>query len=161
LILCDYLKRLGFQQFTDEFINKLKLEVPRLKDLADLPYDLNNVKGVAAYIDALQANVARQNKLEENDPSFDSREERYKTLEDDPGEEARRIWIWWSDVHDEFASFFTALRLVALVQTSSASVERLFSVLKRFVDAIGNFMLEETLETRLFVKYNMVRHGIY
>jgi hypothetical protein len=102
-----------------------------------------------------------KNALEENDPTFDSREERYKTWEDDPGEEARRIWIWWSDVHDQFASFSTALRLVALVQTSSASVERLFSVLKLLVDAIGNSMLEETLETRLFVKYNMVRHGIY
>jgi hypothetical protein len=48
---------------------------------------------------------------------------------------------------------------VALVQTSSASVERLFSVLKLVVDAIGNSMLEETLGTRLFVKYKMVRHA--
>jgi hypothetical protein len=50
---------------------------------------------------------------------------------------------------------------VALVQTSSASVERLFSVLKLVVDAIGHFMLEETLVTRLFAQYNMVRYGIY
>jgi hypothetical protein len=50
---------------------------------------------------------------------------------------------------------------VALVETSSASVESLFSVLKLAVDAIGQFMLEETLVTRLFVQYNMVRYGVY
>jgi hypothetical protein len=99
--------------------------------------------------------------LQENDPSFDSREERYKTWKDDPGEQARRIWIWWSHVRDKFNAFSLALRLVALVQTSSASVERLFSVLKLIVESIGHSMLEETLETRLFVKYNMVRHNIY
>jgi hypothetical protein len=66
-----------------------------------------------------------------------------------------------SDCVDKFDAFSTALRLVALVQTSSASVERLFSVLKLVVDAIGKSMLEETLETRLFVQYNMVRHGTY
>jgi hypothetical protein len=85
----------------------------------------------------------------------------YKTWEDDPGEEARRIWIWWSYIRDKFNAFSHALRLVALVQTSSASVERLFSVLKLIVESIGHSMLEETLETRLFVKYNMVRNNTY
>jgi hypothetical protein len=155
------LKKFGFKQFTNEFIEKLKREIIRLKVLADQEFDWDNVKGAAAYNDALQAKVARQRERQENDPSFDSREERYKTWEDDPGEEARWIWIWWADVRDKFTSFSTALRLVALVQTSSASVERLFSVLKLVVDAIGNNMLEETLETRLFVKYNMVRNGFY
>jgi hypothetical protein len=127
LILCDDLKSFGFKQFTDAFISKLKGELHRLKARAEQEYDWNNVRGAAAYNNWLRAKVQKQTALEENDPSFDSREERYKTWEDDPAEEARRIWIWWSECRDEFTSFSTALRLVALVQTSSASVERLFS----------------------------------
>jgi hypothetical protein len=44
-----------------------------------------------------------------------------------------------------------------------ASVERLslLLVLKLVVEAIGQTMLEETVETRLFVQYNMVRRGSY
>jgi hypothetical protein len=40
-------------------------------------------------------------------------------------------------------------------------VERLLSVLKLVVDAIGQSMVEETLEAWLFVQNNMVRNGIY
>jgi hypothetical protein len=36
-----------------------------------------------------------------------------------------------------------------------------WAILKLVVDAIGKTMLEETLETRLFVKCNMVPHGFY
>jgi hypothetical protein len=103
----------------------------------------------------------RLSALQGNDPSLDSNEELYLAWEDDPGEQARRIWFWWYGCRDQFDAFPTALRLVALVETSSASVESLFSVLKLAVDAIGKFMLEETLVTRLFVQYNMVRYGVY
>jgi hypothetical protein len=44
------------------------------------PYDWNE----NAAVTLTSAKLARQNALEENDPSFDSREERYKTWEDDP-----------------------------------------------------------------------------
>lgn len=63
--------------------------------------------------------------------------------------EARQIWIWWSDCHDMFYSLSTVLRLLALVQTPSARTERLFSVLTLVVEAIGETMLEVTLETLL------------
>jgi hypothetical protein len=73
------LKKFGFKQFADRFIQKLKNEIPRLKDLADRDYNRNDVKGAAAYNDALKAKVARQKALQENDPCFDSREELYRT----------------------------------------------------------------------------------
>ena len=44
--------------------------------------------------------------------------------------------------------------LVVLVQTSSASVERVFSQVKFIVEAIGERGLEETLETRLMCRIN-------
>jgi hypothetical protein len=47
-----------------------------------------------------------------------------------------------------------ALRLVALVQPSSARMERIFSQLKLTLDAVGSSCLEKTLEARLFVREN-------
>jgi hypothetical protein len=50
MILCDGLKKFGFKQFTPSFIQNLKNELPRLKELADQEYDWNSVEGAAAYI---------------------------------------------------------------------------------------------------------------
>jgi hypothetical protein len=47
-----------------------------------------------------------------------------------------------------------ALRLVALVQPSSARMERIFSQLKLTLDAVGSSCLEKTVEARLFVREN-------
>ena len=47
-----------------------------------------------------------------------------------------------------------ALRLVALVQPSSADVERLFSQLKLILDQIGVSGLEESYEARLMTRVN-------
>ena len=47
-----------------------------------------------------------------------------------------------------------AARLVALVQVSSASVERVFSQVKLICETCGVSPLEETLETRLMERVN-------
>jgi hypothetical protein len=77
-----------------------------------------------------------------------------KTWNDDRIEKARRIWEWWKTYHYKLTYFSTAARLVALVQTSSASVERVFSQVKIIVEAIGETALESTLETRLMCRVN-------
>ena len=73
---------------------------------------------------------------------------------DDPGEKGRRIWEWWrSRLLDEicpFVYFKEAVRLVVLVQTSSASIERVFSEVKRILASVGDSILEDNLELRLF-----------
>ena len=47
-----------------------------------------------------------------------------------------------------------ALRLVALLQPSSARMERIFSQLKLNLEALGLSSLEKTVEARLFVREN-------
>ncbi len=47
-----------------------------------------------------------------------------------------------------------AVHLAVLVQTSSASVEPVFSQVKIIVDTIGELTLESTLETRLMQRVN-------
>jgi hypothetical protein len=78
--------------------------------------------------------------------------------ENDPAEKARRIWEWWVTRANDTTKFFnfwpTALRLVVLVQPSSAFVERVFSQIKLIIEQIGVSCLEETVEARTMVRCN-------
>jgi hypothetical protein len=76
------------------------------------------------------------------------------TWETSPSEKARRIFEWWVLRVSMFKAWPTALRLVVLVQPSSAFVERLFSQVKLIIEQIGVSGLEETLEARAFVRCN-------
>jgi hypothetical protein len=80
-----------------------------------------------------------------------------KDWKDDKIEVARRIWEWWRArvVGVSVFKFWPlALRLVVLVQPSSAKMERIFSQLKLTLEAVGCVCLEKTVETRLFVREN-------
>lgn len=52
-----------------------------------------------------------------------------------------------------FIFWATAVRLVALVQPSSAAVERLFSELKLILEQVGRG-LTKTIQGRLMARYN-------
>ena len=58
---------------------------------------------------------------------------------DDPIEKSRRVWEWWKANHSAPSIHYFAItaHLVALVQASSASVERVFSQVKLICDAMG------------------------
>ena len=49
--------------------------------------------------------------------------------------------------------------MVALVQTSSARMERTFSQLKPILETIGYTCLEKTAEGRLFARMNKGQYG--
>ncbi len=69
------------------------------------------------------------------------------TWKDDPIESARRVWEFWR-VHRKNMKIFhiaKAARLIALVQISSASVERIFSQMKLIWDSCGDSIAEKTL----------------
>ena len=68
-----------------------------------------------------------------------SREPTISSWKDDPSERARRIWIWWRSrlqAKSILPTFRNAIRLVVLVQPSSAAAERAFSQLKLILDVI-------------------------
>ena len=165
--MLSLLKHFGFPQFTDEFIGRLKTQVALVIEAAKEDYNWDAVDGAAAYNHSLEnKNKKRAERVRRNSGDIDELDKdegdgRTRTVictwRDDPGERARRIWLWWKDHRLLSKDFSLAARLVALVQVSSASVERLFSQLKLVVDAVGESMLEETLETRLFVLENSSR----
>lgn len=74
----------------------------------------------------------------------------------DPIEKSRRIWEWWRANHIVLSInyFVLAVRLVVLVQISSASVERIFSQVKLICDAIGVSGLEETIVACMYERCN-------
>jgi hypothetical protein len=82
------------------------------------------------------------------------REDDAVSWEKSPAEKARRIFEWWKIRVPVFKYWPTALRLIVLVQPSSAFVERAFSQIKLIIQQIGVSGLEETLEARALVHCN-------
>jgi hypothetical protein len=77
-------------------------------------------------------------------------------------EAAQRIWDWWR-VRVWKVSVLKylplALRLVVLVHTSSARIERDFSQSKLIPVTIGYSASEKTVEARLFTLVNEGQYG--
>jgi hypothetical protein len=147
LLQVDLLHRFGFPEFTIEFLEGLKREIPRYRRKARAHFDWNALDGANDYNDTLRAHQERT----QHDPTL--REPAYTNWWDDPAERGRRIWLWWRiRVYEveEFTHIPLALRLVALVQPSSCGIERVFSQLKLVLEACGDNVLESTLEGRLF-----------
>lgn len=73
---------------------------------------------------------------------------------DDHSEYSRRIVKWWKSRSHRFTYFVQGLKLVSLIQTSSAFVERLFSQLKIILSDIGEEALIDNIETRAMRQIN-------
>lgn len=80
---------------------------------------------------------------------------------DDPGEYSRRIWEWWRIRmrNNICPSWCLVVRLIVLVQPSSAFMERVFSQLKLIFGSVGDNALEKTIETRLYERINRGKPG--
>jgi len=169
----DHLVHFNFPEFTPAFLTGLKTELPQVLAHAQKPFDWTGVPGGAEY----DAALSRKIKLKQAKtaaaaaaaaaassssvvaapviPGVSERtEEEFFDWKQDPVERARRLWEWWMPRVGEFRFWTKALRLVALVQPSSAEVERLFSQLKLIVEQIGVRGLEEGYEARTMTRVN-------
>lgn len=77
----------------------------------------------------------------------------------DVGERSRRIYEWWRTVMNErrcdgIRCFVEAVKLVAVCQVSSASVERVFGQLTFIRRAVGDGKLRQMMELRAFIRCN-------
>ena len=88
-------------------------ELQKLKDEAkDCKNEFDLLEGAEEY----------NNKLHKKNKKNGSTE----VWQDDNVEYAHHIWKWWNSRKHKFVYFTKATKLVALLQTSSASVERVF-----------------------------------
>ena len=135
--LIDLLALFGFPEFTAEFLQGMKAELPEVIRHAKQPFDWARVKGAAEYDVALVRRkrtgaAAAAFPAAAAPPAAMTREKKFGKWEEDPMELARRIWDWWRARLcgvDLLKCWSKAARLVALVQTSSARMERAFSQL--------------------------------
>ena len=124
--MIDELVRFKFPEFTTSFLIKMKKEVGTLLALYKSNFNWSTLPGAAEYDAKLQEKIASNDNASDTDATSPA----HSTWEDDPSEKARRIWEWWRIHHGKFVCFKKAVRLVALVQVSSAAAERVFSQLK-------------------------------
>ncbi len=150
--ITDAMKDLGSHFGIDEFreghgiIDDMILEIGTYKRIATSANDAfwNTLDGSSMYDEKLVSRIAK-GKIADN-----------VTWKYDPIETARRVWEFWR-VHRKNVAIFhiaKAARLIALVQISSASVERIFSQMKQIQDSCGDSMLEETFFGRVCERCN-------
>jgi subtilisin family serine protease len=176
-ILIDLLANFGFPEVTEEFLAGMKAELSEVIRNAKQPFDYSEIEGVAEYDAALVQ--ARRKRTAAAAPAAAAaapaapapapaaaaapvRVPTFNTWEDDPMETARRIWEWWRVCVWKVSVFKywpLALRFVALVQTSSARIERVFLQLKFILEIIGYSASEKTVEARLFTLVNEGQYG--
>ena len=166
ILRIDHLVHFNFPEFTPAFLADLKTELPKVLAHAQKPFDWTGVPGAAEYDAALSRKIKRKQAKAAAAaapaaaassssvvaapviPEVSERtEEEFFDWKQDPVERARRLWEWWVPRVGEFRFWTKALRLVALVQPSSAEVERLFS-------QIGVAGLEEGYEARTMTRVN-------
>jgi len=144
------LKEFGFDEFRDGggIIDEIVKEIPNyLARVRSTGVQFwNSVEGADEYDVKLAAKAVEEPEKYQN-----------FTWKSDPIEKARRIWEWWRVNHNHpgMFHFAQAARLVALVQVSSASVERVFSQVKLICETTGVSPLEQNLQIRLFERCNV------
>ena len=76
----------------------------------------------------------------------------------DVGEGARRVYEWWTTAmkerSDTVPCCFKVVKLIALSQTYSAAVERVFSQLTFIRRAVGDYTVRQMLELRALIRCN-------
>ncbi len=127
---------MGFTSFMRGMADDMILEVGAYKRIATSANDAfwNTLDGSSMYDDKLVSRITK-GKIANN-----------VTWKDDPIKTTRCVWEFWR-VHRNNVAIFRiakAAHLIALVQISSASVERIFSQMKQIQDSCGDSMLEET-----------------
>ena len=137
----DSLLCFGFPVFLREsFMEALKGELQTYKQLVCENINWEAMEGASAYDKKLKsANVNLGEEKEWTGGAI---------------EVARRTFEWWGTMQERLPNMAMAVRQVVLVQTSSASVERVFSLLGLILKAIGCKALDETMELRVFERVN-------
>ena len=122
-----------------------------------------------ATIDALQINAMNNGVLPHNIEGeinaagediveLDNNDYRMMNWTEDPGERARRIYEWWrivmNDNVEKLKHFCAAVKLVVLIQTSSASAERVYSQLNFLRHILGDKTIRDNLELRALIRCN-------
>jgi hypothetical protein len=79
---------------------------------------------------------------------------------EDKLEVARRVWEWWRIHREKLQHMKEVVRLVVLVQVSSAAVETAFSRSRLMLDTTQKGVLHDAIAIRLFEAINSEHHDV-
>jgi hypothetical protein len=140
----------GYPEFQKaDFIANLKAEIPKAVEHAKKPFDWDATADSKQYEDrarrrkllsrkrVAEAQLGQNAETASTSMDSDGREPTFENWMQDPGERARRIYLWrrsrFMSNKTTFKYFLWALRLIVLLQASSAEIERVFSQLTMIV----------------------------
>jgi hypothetical protein len=138
--LADDLSNFKFVAFTPAFLGRLKKDIPRYMNLLGAPFDWESLPGASEWAS------------KQKEPNRDWQEDQLEV--------ARRIWEWWRIHREKFHYMKEAVRLVVLVQVSSAAVERVFSRLRLILETTQEGVLHDAITIRLFEAVNSKYYDI-
>lgn len=143
--MVDNLKFFNYtKHFKESFLKRLKKEIKDVVAEATLNGSLEDIKPSQKYITRMKLRIKR--KQLRNDDGI--------TWREDDAEYSRRIWEWWKTRVGKFPYHSLALRLIVLTQTSSCSVERVFSRLKLIREICGERLKEDITLFRILLQCN-------
>ncbi len=121
----------------------------RFKEIADVEQHCFGKKGAAAH--AAFSKLSEEQKL-----TYQRAVREYNTqLSDFPDlQKPKELWMWWLKQRLTLTSFFEIACVLILMQPSSASVERFFSLLKANSSGQQNRESRQTLALRSMCLYN-------
>ena len=111
---------------------------------ATLDGSLEDIKPSQKYITRMKSRIKRKQLGNDDDI----------TWREDEAEYSRRIWEWWKTRVGKFPYHSLALRLIVLTQTSSCSVERVFSRLQLIREICGKKSKEDITFFRILLQCN-------
>ena len=158
----DNLTHFRFPEFNNALLGGCKSEIKALWLASKTPFDWDALDGAGEYNRALTNKhqyVPRDDDPERLDapPNPGLREILPRDWKSDPAEKGRRLWLWWrirAYECKEFRNFSVVVRLVALIQPSSAAMGRVFSQPILICTQCGVCVLESTLESRCMERCN-------
>jgi hypothetical protein len=173
--LADDLEFFAYPEFDNDFLAKLKEDIPEAIRLAKQEFDWEAIPGSKQYRQRVlgrarreQQRIAVANAEVDTDAPINAAVpsqsqvdpddiRNYDSWQEDAGERSRRIWEWWRGWFmgkNQLLNIRHALRLIVLAQPSSAATERVFSQLQFIRRVCGDSMLEDVLSMRTLVRCN-------
>jgi hypothetical protein len=144
----------SFPEFMKDFIKEF---IPKIILRSKEPFDWDGMVQSRLYFSRLQRK--RRKEVAQNYGEVDIETMAETDWRKDAGEKADRIWRWWrpivatGPISHNFPCYHLVLRLVALVQVSSCTVERVFSQLKYIRDCYGDNIYKD-----IFSQHYQWRH---
>ena len=123
----------------------------RQSTLADLEEEINHLRTIAYFNDERVFSRLRRGLRQYRETAI--------TYANNKQDEDDNLWDFWTDSENLLSDYFTAACEVAIIQPSSATVERLFSYLTQAFGSSQEHLLADIKKASTLIRYNENMRG--